>query len=632
MSTTFTPNRALINSKFEGYKLDAIAQENVIARHSLPSQATQATVSGRSFLSFQEVQSRITHNHLVLDHINSRALYVDSEFKVILIGLVNLRPVFRTLYELPKPVSSQTSHVYQYEYPSAKFVGPSAVLVSDGHGTLYVLEINAEGPATCVGAYQIPDINGVGQIPPPFRVHDAIAASPDSVVAVLSSRHPNEKAHEEAATKGKHSHVEFDITAVRLSPSPASAGSLQTADLLWHRRGDDVPFYVTFDAASGAHLLVGSCVYRPVDVALPTAYEPSPDEIAPIPQAGENLDEAPAGIPKPPPYSWVQTSDSVTVAFPLPSTTSKTDITVSFSPRSLTLHVNSGTETPLPMPDYHQAQLWDTISPSSSYWTWDKQAEHTYGLLTLHLDKQPEDRKWSHVLAASESGGAPDVPETLDPSELWHIREALEKYTAALQSGGDASGLGLGTGVPSLAEGEMDEEVDAAVGRTALLTWVAQDGSVPAWFCDARQAPFTVLSTPLPGSEMAGPSLILKSHIDGTLFSLRDLTAHGPTWEHTSSFSALSFVLASKRDTRFTYHVPGKAVFAFENGVKDRGGNVYIYRAAASSEKWAKQVVLHVIDGSSGTLLGVGALQVDGGRAVLLCLTDGELITVTDVI
>ena len=72
-----------------------------------------------------------------------------------------------------------------------------------------------------------------------------------------------------------------------------------------------------------------------------------------------------------------------------------------------------------------------------------------------------------------------EVPETLDPSELANIRESLEKYTSALVTGEDASGLGLGTGVPSLAENELDESVDApgAVGREFYVTWVSEGGS-----------------------------------------------------------------------------------------------------------------------------------------------------------
>jgi hypothetical protein len=92
---SFTPNRSLLNPKFEGYRLDPIIQEDVVTRHDLQFKLSQARVSGRSPLSMQEVQSRITHNHLAIspNSLNTdgnghgRALYVDAELKVIVVDV-----------------------------------------------------------------------------------------------------------------------------------------------------------------------------------------------------------------------------------------------------------------------------------------------------------------------------------------------------------------------------------------------------------------------------------------------------------------------------------------------------------------------------------------------------------------
>lgn len=84
-------NRALINSKFEGYRLSLIAQDDYVSRFSLQYPATQATVSGKSPLSFQEVQSRISHNHFTVPRDGSRALYVDASRRVISVNLNGVR-------------------------------------------------------------------------------------------------------------------------------------------------------------------------------------------------------------------------------------------------------------------------------------------------------------------------------------------------------------------------------------------------------------------------------------------------------------------------------------------------------------------------------------------------------------
>ena len=277
-------------------------------------------------------------------------------------------------------------------------------------------------------------------------------------------------------------------------------------------------------------------------------------------------------------------------------------------------------------------------------------AEHSYGVLTLHLDKQHEGTRWPQVFAPSDKPKTSDssigsitqdedayldVSETMDPSELYNIREALEKYTVALRDGEDPSGLGLGRGVPSLAEGEMDAEVDASVGWSAYVTWVSLSGQS---LTDPREesTPINVLSIPLPGvfQSPLQPSLVVRNGIDGALHELKSAKTpeDPPHWTHRSTYSALSFVLASKRDTRFIHHVSSEAVFAFESGARELGGNVYIYRGSSKHELWAKQAVLKIGGGTAGSLLGVGIVQGSQQETVILCLCEGELIVMHNVL
>ncbi|KAK7690086.1 hypothetical protein QCA50_006732 [Cerrena zonata] len=301
----------------------------------------------------------------------------------------------------------------------------------------------------------------------------------------------------------------------------------------------------------------------------------------------------------------------------------------------------------VPLPRYTGKSLWDGIQPSTSFWTFDRQADQKFGLLTLHLDKQHDGTRWSQVFATSgakPSGGSStepsvdaaeiEVPETLDPSELYQIRESLEKYTAALQTGEDASGLGLGQGMPSLGEGEMDPEIDSNDTNTYCVTWVGVDGLETSVLEHLSDAPFNLLSTPLPSSPSPHPSLVLKNGVDGVLFTLNEANGSStiPEWKHTSTFSALSFVLASKRDTRFVHHISSHAILAFESGSR---GNVYIYRNTTQRhDKFAKQAVLKIGGGTGGgSLLGVGMIRTkNDGKPVILCLCEGEWIVAHDVL
>lgn len=429
-----------------------------------------------------------------------------------------------------------------------------------------------------------------------------------------------------SGTGTKNKGAVFDIWGVKVELANSPVSGVQQLEVLWHRRGQDVPVYAAFIEALEASLLIGGSIYRQVgDDNMASIHEPFSEEPIPIPRADEKFDVDVPEPSKPPPYSWTQTSDSVTIAIPLPSSTPKSTIKVMFSLQSLTVHVDNEVSSSVPVPRYSTKKLWDMISVSTSYWTWDREAEHSFGLLYLYLDKKHAGTRWTHVFALTQSSSDLEVPETLDPSELWHIREALEKYTAALRDGDDASGLGLGHGVPSLAEGELDMEVDETVGRKVFLSWVGEKGVIPHWWKTSEEIPIQLLSLPLTGSGDTELSLVVKNNLDGTVHTLDSKDPNSPVWTHTSTFSALSFVLASKQDTRFTFHST-KGVFAFEGGMRDLGGNVYIYRITSPKAKWAKQAILRVGDGFGGSLLGVGMLHIDGFMPVLLCLAEGELI------
>lgn len=85
---SFAIQRALLNQKFESYKLDVLSQETV-SRYDLPFKPSRATVSGSTPLTFQEMQSRISHNHLSLESETGLAVYVDSANQVVVVDLVS---------------------------------------------------------------------------------------------------------------------------------------------------------------------------------------------------------------------------------------------------------------------------------------------------------------------------------------------------------------------------------------------------------------------------------------------------------------------------------------------------------------------------------------------------------------
>jgi hypothetical protein len=555
-----------------------------------------------------------------------------------------LQPSFTAIYDIPQPAQTPVSDSSPREYPSSVFLDAQTLICADGYGTLHVLMLSStRDTARHLGVYELPStLNTASSSPLPFRLHVALSADSQAIV-VLSFKHLKE-APPGASSGRKAPPVEFDVVTVRV-PLQAADNSNVTSplDILWHRRGANVPLYTTYDRHRSAVILVGGSPYQHIEQPAVERPEPSPDEFASIPRASaDDAGPVPTSTSpsKPPPYAWTQDSEEVTVALPYPSNTPKAHINVLFSTQTLTVLVQGSDDAPR----YAAARLWGGIAPSSSFWTWDAHGTQAYGLLTLHIEKQHAGTRWPHLFDDSVSASAytssssgqtappPDqVPETLDPSELYAIRESLEKYTAALQDGGSVTGGAMRSS--SLTDGEMDEEVDAAVGTQTCITWVAvADGSDPAFAHVDWDVPFTVLSTPLPGISDA-ISLVVKHAIDGLSFALSDEDAANetPMWTHLSTFSALAFVLASKRDTRFTYHVPSKAVLAFESGGIEYGGNLYIYRGAKPKSNLAKQAILKLTGSTSGSLLGVGAIRKDE-ESVILCLCEKELLILRNML
>jgi len=85
-SQDFKLNRSLLNSKFDGYKFNPLPQDNLTRRYGLqhkPSQTNASASRSTQPMSFQEVQSRITHNHLTVGLNSALGVYVDAEHRVI---------------------------------------------------------------------------------------------------------------------------------------------------------------------------------------------------------------------------------------------------------------------------------------------------------------------------------------------------------------------------------------------------------------------------------------------------------------------------------------------------------------------------------------------------------------------
>ena len=179
--------------------------------------------------------------------------------------------------------------------------------------------------------------------------------------------------------------AEFDLWGVEVLLTSASGEEAQTLNYVWRPSGE-VPVYPAYhNSLRSFHTFGGSLSTEP-ELPIAQPYTPTSNEIIPIPRVGENLDAE--TVPDPPLYSWTQTSDSITVAFPLPTTTPKSAIKVTFT---LNLFISNGPQesnpSPTPLSLYLAKAFWDGVQSSTSFRTWEKTGERGLRPLTLHLDK-----------------------------------------------------------------------------------------------------------------------------------------------------------------------------------------------------------------------------------------------------
>ncbi|KAI0031387.1 hypothetical protein K488DRAFT_52224 [Vararia minispora EC-137] len=602
------PNRALLNPKFEGYKLDAVDEASVLRRQPLPYKPKQTTTSSHIPLSFREVQSRIRHNHLVSSPDLHSVFYIDGELRVVQVSFDDkMEPTCAVVFELPAPMVTDEAGELHREYASVAFAGHNAemLFVTDGCGTLYTLMVGvAEYKATLSGTHNVPFESDA---PRPFKIHTSARVDADSVILLVSAA---VRLHDSSKPASVRATVEYDIYALQIL---LSKSDLEKPKILWHLRGADAPLYSAYAPEHAAFLLIGSEPYRSL-TAPPRLSSPELSEQMPLPRTTHG--DASRDDTTPPPYAWTQDEEEVTVAFPLPASTSSSAISVLFAPQSLTLRAPGA-------PSLSTTKLWAPIAPSSSFWTWDAAGSTRYGLLTLHIEKSHAHTRWASLFAENAATSELEVPETLDASALAHIRDALEKFTASAAEQ-------VQNPLPSLASGELDDELDADAGARVVLSWVrASDGQpIPEpWAQSDADCSLSVLSTPLPGT--SGLSLIVKHTLDGLFFTRND---HG-TWTHARTHPALAFVLASKRDVRFVHHLAHRGVLALEAGAATGGGNAYIYRASGTHALHAPQAILRVAGATAGTLLGVAAVRVGGGDEVaIVCLCENDLVILRDVL
>ncbi|KAF9912130.1 hypothetical protein BX616_010405 [Lobosporangium transversale] len=667
-------DRALLNPKFEGYKLsflDESHQQFVQVDASGPG-VVVPKVPHSAKLSYRQIQARIRHNHLYpgwnsfktvngdSSNIRNGVLFIiDDSFTLIALQFdqTSRRLRSKRLLQLPRPVVPLN---FILEFPSVKPVSPDYIFVSDGAATFYLVQLAFTGmeyEATLVASTKFQSEENADELMPcqlleakAFPINDSNGANMGIEIKFIvyyaakdifysSGPSPHYKADKKTVFIVSLCSIVVDrsITSSRdtamdlgTDGGNAEAPIILPFQRIHSIRGTEVPFYCALDPSNEGYVIGSNTNYK-------STKEPPVGQtnrsLEPGSEAME-LDNTDIGVvtrPEPS-YIWTQTDTELTLCFKLPRGTTKHAVNCKFARQDLHLQVNlSQPSNPaIKLPNLENIPLFDEVLPNECFWT----LESASGVLTLTLEKKHTKTRWTQVF--SEDVDTDPVEESLDPSMFAEYKSALEKYTT--ENYGAEPGREL-TVLPSLTQ-DPQEDIDEE-GEEIKFSWVQSEdgadiirattiGTGHDWIGQA----FSSFENHqgLAGSQeipFRMPTVCLKHDVDGLVYSIQHVPGSASTQStilqlesimrflHVSTFDALAFVQASKREKRFVMHDPhGKFAVIVESS-----RNVYIYSHTVDSKlKQEKQIVVDVSKGQQVDIIGCQLISDN----VLVILMEGK--------
>ncbi|PWN90110.1 hypothetical protein FA10DRAFT_301392 [Acaromyces ingoldii] len=648
----FAAKRALLNPRFEAYRLidddDGDASSRVVEQSfPLPGSTFSSSSSAAAPLGYKELKDRSRHPHLAAGARPNQAAYIDGNGFVVLVTFEpeDLHPSFHPLHR----ISTATK-----ELPSLIAIDSDRWLVSDGNGLVSLLRTSQlESSSRWTGA--IVKTWALGQ-QEPFKLLSAVQLRQkdciqfvlqraDRVEQMVTKRPGLGGSMGSSSATWPTAQTVFEILVTRIQlgdevgvglgaeGGDQAAGSAVTVMELVERFVSDEPCYFVEQDEATVYLAAEAPIRMdPSKEGAASPQSPPPGKRAKVTQeedvsklSGQNHEKLRPKRP-PPPYSWTQTSETVTVVFMLPSTVEKRNVRCQFTSKALQLklsptsssndgprivEIGNGTEEEeeeseaahpaaqnLKDGRYAPRSFWADTDPDGSVWTWEKvhgkstEKEKQVSLLTLHLEKAQVGSRWTTVFKDEEEE---EVPETLDPTELLDVLDGLERYAGPESTGGNVGGTTADETKPSSLLQDGLEEEDATVGKPCfvLRMQTTPPSEVQAMIPVSKEygpGPLMCLATPLPFSpESLAAKLVFKRDLDGIVFEQEPSQG----WNHVETLPALAYVLASKRDAHRTYIFPrrsteGSVVLAFENapaveeerrhGTSSMGaGNLFVY-------------------------------------------------------
>ncbi|CAO1633855.1 unnamed protein product [Parajaminaea phylloscopi] len=455
--SAFQHDTSLLNPSFEVYKLANPLSPSESASYRLPS-----TVSLSSFTrsdstpGFKELKDSVDAQKLVAGSTPGHLAYIDdSSFVILAVIAANGRPNFHPLHRCDLQSGRQHGPKSLLALPGNRW------LVSAGDDRLTLLRAEEAGRRwTCGSAhtYTLPESDHTSS----FRLVEASETEKGDGALVLLQRIRKAPIVDAQGKKTTQTHFEACMVELSLETSDLAVGGEdgRASDqshpaVRWSVSGDEPVYHAELDlSAQKQHLLIGETAFS---AAVEDKTEDKASVLTPPTTAPPAAHRASSTGRRPiPPYSWLQTDDSLTLVFQLPASVQAKDIRIHFSPQGMSIHLAESTDLSgrtesqakivelngdddddgspqdrmrdgqddvgdamqrtakaILRDHYASRSLWGPVNASDCVWTWERlegagqrgprRNGSTQGLLTIHLEKKNEGVRWPQVFVKSQA-------------------------------------------------------------------------------------------------------------------------------------------------------------------------------------------------------------------------------------
>ncbi|KAJ2036231.1 hypothetical protein GGI03_000823 [Coemansia sp. RSA 2337] len=636
----FKPDTALLNPRFDGYKLRLADSEDTTSVYSLESEAVSPQkLPSSTPLSYDEASFRVHYNHLFIGPRDSTFIYIDTAGVTHMVYVDKHSPLqMIALFAIPQKESDSALA----GYPGAYTLSENLILLFDGIESAYVIQrlsaakgseqwsaigLFGIGPGPMAAGPTEPQawrrmysilgaalVREAGQILIRLHVCYRIDRTAETATGLSGSRGIGacpSLALPGVAVSRQQTPPPFCVVAVEVDLSQlVSTSDLQAAQpytpatlnarTVHTLRSRAIPVYCEYTADDMYVLGVRDGVEQDDTESASRPHSPSEASLSAVLPCIPDL------------YYWSQTSSDVTMCMELPVNVDAKQIQCVLTRGAITLQFNEVPECEAKYGLDH-TMLCDEIVADDSVWTIENGR-----LLTLYLQKVHEGARWPTLFSKDDG-----VLETMDPNEFAVIRERLQRLTS------DSFDTRRPAGMPTMAlateevdqdSDELEQESSSVVfsvrdWRTGLASASSVAGS-PGWLCPSFSRPLGQRQ----GNEL--PPVCLRFDVDGTVFGFNGATHANSNADasicprHWGTFAALSYIQASKREKRFMYVDPDMTVAVLAETQR----RIYIYHQVDSAD--SSTAAQSVVDLGGATVTGeteeVLGIQLSGRMLVVL--------------